>query len=67
MCETIWGLRYHADEERCPTRLHRNYTATQGHGGTPISYSMNGIMRKPVIGVSEQVQHKPGCIATDDG
>ena len=24
-------------------------------------------MRKPVFGVSDQVQHKPGCSATEDG
>ena len=24
-------------------------------------------MRKAVFGVSEQVQHKPGCRTTDDG
>ena len=24
-------------------------------------------MRKPVFGVSDQVQHKPGCTGTEDG
>ena len=24
-------------------------------------------MRKPVLGESDQVQHKPGCTTTDDG
>ena len=24
-------------------------------------------MRKPVFGVSDQVRHKPGCTATEDG
>ena len=24
-------------------------------------------MRKPVFGVSNQVRHKPGCVATEDG
>ena len=24
-------------------------------------------MREPVFGVSDQVQHKPGCMATEDG
>ena len=25
------------------------------------------VVRKPVFGVSDQVQHKPGCTATEDG
>ena len=25
------------------------------------------ILRKPVFGVSDQVRHKPGCTATEDG
>ena len=28
---------------------------------------MSCIMRKPVFRVSDQVQHKPGCTATEDG
>ena len=28
---------------------------------------MKGIMRKPVFRVSDQVGHKVGCIATEDG
>ena len=28
---------------------------------------MSLIMRKPVFGVSDQVPHKPGCTATEDG
>ena len=28
---------------------------------------MSLVVRKPVFGVSEQVGHKPGCSATEDG
>ena len=28
---------------------------------------MSRIMRKPVFGVYDQVRHKPGCTATEDG
>ena len=28
---------------------------------------MSRITTKPVLGVSDQVQHKPGCTATEDG
>ena len=27
---------------------------------------MSPVVRKPVFGVSDQVQHKPGCTATED-
>ena len=28
---------------------------------------MSLVVRKPVFGVSDQVPHKPGCTATEDG
>ena len=28
---------------------------------------MSPVVRKPVFGVSDQVRHKPGCTATQDG
>ena len=28
---------------------------------------MSLVVRKPVFGVSDQVRHKPGCTATEDG
>ena len=33
----------------------------------PYSPSMSQVVRKPVFGVSDQVRHKPGCTATEDG
>ena len=40
-------------------------------GGTTVrlirSNNMSRVMRKPVFGVSDQVQHKPGCTVTEDG
>ena len=30
-------------------------------------FNMSLVVRKPVLGVSDQVQHKPGCTATEDG
>ena len=30
-------------------------------------YDMSLVLRKLVFGVSDQVQHKPGCTATEDG
>ena len=32
-----------------------------------ISYQLSWVVRKPVIGVSDQVQHKLGCTTTEDG
>ena len=29
--------------------------------------NMSLVLRKPVFGVSDQVRHKPGCTATEDG
>ena len=35
---------------------------------TPGKFNdMNLVVRKPVFGVSDQVRHKPGCTATEDG
>ena len=31
------------------------------------SYHLSQSVRKPVLGVSDKVQHKQGCIATEDG
>ena len=39
-------------------------------GGTKVSTclcNMSCIMRKPVFGISDHVQHKPGCTATEGG
>ena len=30
-------------------------------------HGMSRVARKPVLGVSDQVQHKPGCTAIEDG
>ena len=30
-------------------------------------YDLSLVVRKPVFGVSDQVRHKPGCTATEDG
>ena len=32
-----------------------------------MNRNMSLIVRKPVFGVSDQVRHKPGCTATEDG
>ena len=32
-----------------------------------ILYEMSLVVRKPVFGVSDQVRHKAGCTATEDG
>ena len=34
--------------------------------GVLVDY-MSLFVRKPVFGVSDQVRHKPGCAATEDG
>ena len=31
------------------------------------TYNLSLVLRKPVFGVSNQVRHKPGCTATEDG
>ena len=33
---------------------------------TVVAFQMS-LVRKPVFGVSNQVRHKPGCTATEDG
>ena len=35
--------------------------------GIPLLDDMSLVVRKPVFGVSDQVPHKPGCTATEDG
>ena len=32
-----------------------------------VDYLMSLVVRKPVFGVSDQVPHKPGCTAIEDG
>ena len=32
-----------------------------------VQYNMSRDVRKPVFGISDQVRHKPGCTATEDG
>ena len=32
-----------------------------------ITLYLSLVVRKPVFGVSDQVRHKPGCTATEDG
>ena len=32
-----------------------------------VLVNMSLVLRKPVFGVSDQVRHKPGCTATEDG
>ena len=34
---------------------------------TSCNSDMSLVVRKPVFGVSDQVPHKPGCTATEDG
>ena len=34
---------------------------------SPVSYNTSLVLRKPVFGVFDQVRHKPGCTATEDG
>ena len=33
----------------------------------PPKYQMSRVARKPAFGVSDQVRHKPGCIAAEEG
>ena len=33
----------------------------------PLQLNLSLVVRKPVFGVSDQVRHKPGCTATEDG
>ena len=34
---------------------------------TSLDNYMSLVVRKPVLGVSDQVRHKPGCAVTEDG
>ena len=34
---------------------------------TTMQYTMSLVLKKPVFGVSDQVQHKLGCAVTEDG
>ena len=48
----------------CTLRFHiRKNQGFSWHG----SYYMSLVVRKPDFGVSNQVRHKPGCTATEDG
>ena len=40
------------------------HTCSLLHG---LQEYMSLVVRKPVFGVSDQVRHKPGCTATEDG
>ena len=46
--------------ERPPSSVYHDYTTT-------TSRYMSLVVRKPVFGVFNQVRHKPGCTATEDG
>ena len=35
--------------------------------GISGQFYLSLVLRKPVFGVSDQVAHKPGCTATEDG
>ena len=35
-------------------------------GAWMFFHKMSLVVRKPVVGVSDQVRHKPGCTATED-
>ena len=35
--------------------------------GLILGFNMSPVVRKSVFGVSDQVRHKPGCTATEDG
>ena len=41
--------------------------ATGKHSFIEIGHEMNLVLRKPVLEVSDQVQHKPACTCTEDG
>ena len=48
----------------------REITFVSSHdsrGSFPHPYQLSLVVRKPVFGVSDQVPHKPGCTATEDG
>ena len=44
----------------------KNKNSRLQHNYNEFSY-LSLVMRKPVFGVSDQVQYKPGCTATEDG
>ena len=38
-----------------------------GRNRSHDSYDMSLVVRKPIFRVSDQLRHKPGCMATEDG
>ena len=53
-----------------PNNYPQSMVEKKGKTVHPVNSSftiMNRVMRKPVFVVSDQVQHKPGCSATEDG
>ena len=51
-------------------QFHSHNRCSRLHLGVHIVYSNNHmslVLRKPVFGVFDQVRHKPGCTATEDG
>ena len=49
------------------SRLIRVFTVCNGVCFFLNHYYMSGVMTKPVVWVFDQVRHKPGCTATEDG
>ena len=58
----VWGLVGNPEDRFSHNEVHiiRTFFNIE-----VLKYIMGHVMRKPVFGVSEQVQHKPGCTATD--
>ena len=46
--------------------IHTPVAVYHGLGHIEYTSDMSLVVRKPVLGVSDQVLHKPGCAATED-
>ena len=51
----------------CPWVRHFNNRCIVHRNVSVMCYKLSLVVRKPVFGVSDQVRHKPGCAATEDG
>ena len=58
--ETFWKMRYCIGQ--CALKIEKNEFSFHKD---QVEVSL--VVRKPVVGVSDQVSHKPGCTVTENG
>ena len=67
ICQEIEWFAMGNDNKTTISFWHQTKHITEGVMFSPKQYTMSLVVRKPVFGVSDQVRHKPGCTAAEDG